>query len=64
MSRRTRVLAGDTEEELSDYRVVLSCMRRRLEGYGMTDALRRLEMLDDAILEAIRQKQSAPRTLN
>jgi hypothetical protein len=41
------------EEELSDYRVLLACMRKRLEGYGMADALERLEELDNALLEAI-----------
>jgi hypothetical protein len=41
------------EDELSDYRVLLSCMRKRLEGYGMADALQRLEELDNALLEAI-----------
>ena len=49
-------IASDTntsEEELTDYRVVLSCMRRRFEGYGMLDALERLEKLDAAIFQAI-----------
>jgi hypothetical protein len=55
----------DTEEELSDYRVLLSCMRKRLEGYGMTDALERLERLDAAIFQAILEGTAPPsRTLN
>ncbi len=44
---------GGNEEELSDYRVLLACMRRRLEGYGMANALQRLEELDNALLQAI-----------
>jgi len=54
MSRKTNLSPeGDNQEELSDYRVLLSCMRKRLEGYGMLEALERLEKLDDAILQAI-----------
>jgi hypothetical protein len=41
------------EEELSDYRVLLACIRKRLEGYGMAEALERLEELDNALVEAI-----------
>jgi hypothetical protein len=41
------------EEELSDYRVLLACIRKRLEGYCMAEALERLEELDNALLEAI-----------
>ena len=44
---------GGNEEELSDYRVLLACMRKRLENYGMADALERLEQLDNALLQAI-----------
>ena len=44
---------ASTEEELSDYRIVLSCMRKRFEGYGLLDALERLEKLDAAIFQAI-----------
>lgn len=43
----------DSREELSDYREVLDCMRRRLEKYGMIEALEPLERLDDALLRAI-----------
>lgn len=52
-STNTELHGGETEEELSDYRVLLSCIRKRLESYGMTEALERLERLDDAILQAI-----------
>jgi len=56
----------DEEEELSDYRVVLSCIRKRLARYGMTEAMERLERLDDAIVQAImdRAMRSASRLLN
>jgi len=50
----------DEEEELSDYRIVLSCIRKRFERYGMTDALERLERLDDAILQAIMERGPRP----
>ncbi len=55
-----------SEEELSDYRVVLSCMRKRFEGYGMLDALERLEKLDAAIFQAILDRLPPPimRTVN
>ena len=57
---------ASSEDELSDYRVLLSCMRKRLERYGMFEALDRLERLDDAIAEAICSRQSMPNapTLN
>lgn len=50
----------DPDEELSDYREVLSCIRKRLERYGLTEALERLESLDDAILQAILDKVAPP----
>ena len=54
MSSKDMALGTATsEEELSDYRTVLSCMRRRFEGYGMLEALDRLEKLDAAIFQAI-----------
>jgi hypothetical protein len=55
-----------SEEELSDYRTVLSCMRKRFEGYGMLDALERLERLDAAIFQAILDGLPPPdfRTIN
>jgi hypothetical protein len=54
MSRKNTTLETPSgEEELSDYRLVLSCMRKRFEGYGMLDALDRLEKLDAAIFQAI-----------
>ncbi len=58
--------APSSEEELSDYRIVLSCMRRRFEGYGMLDALERLEKLDAAIFQAILDRLPPPnvRTIN
>ena len=54
------------EEELSDYRVLLACMRKRLENYGMADALARLEQLDNALLQAIVENQpiELPPTVN
>lgn len=56
----------DENEELSDYRVVLSCIRNRLEKYGMNEALERLERLDDALLRAIveRLESAGPVTIN
>lgn len=51
-----------TGDDLSDYRVLLSCMRKRFEGYGMLEALDRLERLDDAILEAILDGLQPPLT--
>lgn len=50
----------EEEEELSDYRVVLSCIRKRLARYGMTEALERLERLDDAIVKAIMDRGIQP----
>ena len=50
----------EEEEELSDYRVVLSCIRKRLARYGMTEALERLERLDDAIVKAIVDRGMRP----
>ncbi|HVU20482.1 MAG TPA: hypothetical protein VHE09_07090 [Rhizomicrobium sp.] len=50
-----------TEDELSDYRTVLSCMRKRFEGYGMFDALETLEKLDAAIFQAILDGLPPPR---
>jgi hypothetical protein len=57
---------ASSEEELTDYRVLLACMRKRLEGYGMADALERLEELDNALLVAIAEGRmfAAPPTLN
>lgn len=50
---------ADSREELSDYREVLDCMRRRLEKYGMVEALEPLERLDDALLRAIVERLPA-----
>jgi hypothetical protein len=50
----------EEDEELSDYRVVLDCIRKRLERYGMTEALERLERLDDAIVQAIMDRGFPP----
>ena len=57
---------ASSEEELSDYRIVLSCMRRRFEGYGLLDVLERLEKLDAAIFQAILDGLPPPseRTIN
>jgi hypothetical protein len=52
----------ETGEELSDYRILLSCMRKRFVGYGMLEALERLERLDDAILEAILDRHEPVQT--
>jgi hypothetical protein len=54
------------EEELGDYRLVLSCMRKRFEGDGMLEALERLEKLDAAIFQAIldRLPPRPARTIN
>jgi hypothetical protein len=52
--------ANGSEEELSDYRVVLSCMRKRLRECGMTLALQRLDELDRALQEAIAEGRMAP----
>jgi hypothetical protein len=49
-----------TEEDLSDYRLFLSCMRKRLEIYGMLEALDRLERLDSAIMRAIAERRPRP----
>ena len=57
-------LLDDHAEELSDYRVLLACIRKRLESYGMIDALQSLEQLDHAILQAIVEQEPQLRTLN
>ena len=49
--------SNDNREDLSDYRVLLSCMRSRFVRYGLIDALERLERLDDAILRAIVERE-------
>jgi len=54
----------DHAEELSDYRVLLGCIRKRLESYGMIDALQSLEQLDHAILQAIVEQEPESRTIN
>lgn len=43
----------ETDEELADYRVVLSCIRKRLERYGMLEAVESLKRLDHQLLQAI-----------
>jgi len=50
----------EPDEELADYREVLSCIGRRLERYGLTEALERLESLDHAILQAIMDRVPGP----
>jgi hypothetical protein len=57
-------LLDDHAEELSDYRVLLACIRKRLESYGMIDALQSLEQLDHAILQAIVEQEPQLRTIN
>jgi hypothetical protein len=66
MSYTTLSPEDGNEEELSDYRVLLACMRKRLEGYGMADALERLEQRDNALLQAIVENQpiERPPTIN
>ena len=54
---------NDTEE-LSDYRILLGCIRRRLKIHGLTEALDSLERLDRAILQAIVEQEMEFRTLN
>jgi len=49
------------EEELSDYRILLSCMRRRLEARAMTEALDLVDQLDDAISRGISTERPRPR---
>jgi hypothetical protein len=62
MSRSTTLSPeGGNEEELSDYRILLACIRKRLEGYGMAKALQRLEALDNALLQAIIENQPIER---
>jgi hypothetical protein len=51
---------SSSEEELSDYREVLSCMRRRFEARGMFDAMDLVEQLDDAISQAITDRRPRP----
>lgn len=48
------------EEEISDYRVVLSCMRKRFETHGMFDAADLVEQLDNAISQAIANRRPRP----
>ncbi len=55
---------NDDAEELSDYRILLACIRKRLRTYGLTEALESLERLDHAILEAIVEQEMAFRTIN
>ena len=57
-------LMDDHADELSDYRILLACLRKRLESYGMMDALRSLEQLDNAILQAIVEQEPEARTIN
>jgi len=51
---------SSSEEEISDYRVVLSCMRKRFEAHGMHDAADLVEQLDDAISQAIANRRPRP----
>jgi hypothetical protein len=61
MSKNADALdTATSEEELGDYRLVLSCMRKRFEGYGMLEALERLERLDAAIFDAILDRLPLP----
>jgi hypothetical protein len=54
----------DDEEELSDYRILLGCIRKRLKTRGLADAVESLERLDHAILEAILERETGLRTIN
>ncbi|HTT99507.1 MAG TPA: hypothetical protein VMF58_15775 [Rhizomicrobium sp.] len=49
-----------TEEELSDYLLVLTCMRKRFEAHAMLEALDRLEKLETAISRAIVDRRPPP----
>jgi hypothetical protein len=60
----TASLLDDHAEELLDYRILLGCIRKRLESYGMIDALLSLEQLDHAILQAIVEQEPQSRTIN
>ena len=60
----TLSIMDDHAEELADYRVLLGCIRKRLESYGMIDALQSLEQLDYAILRAIVEQEPEGRTIN
>ena len=55
---------NDDTEELSDYRILLACIRRRLKTHGLTEALDNLERLDRAILQAIVEQEMEFRTIN
>ena len=55
---------SDDAEELSDYRILLACIRRRLKTYGLTEAIENLERLDHAILQAILEQEMELRTIN
>jgi len=57
----TALDSSSGEEEISDYRVVLSCMRKRFEAHGMFDAMDLVEQLDDAISQAITERR--PRSI-
>ncbi|HWA90340.1 MAG TPA: hypothetical protein VG889_09915 [Rhizomicrobium sp.] len=65
MSKTCRLLP-EQDDLLSDTRVWLGAIRNRLVNFGLTDALERLERLDDAILQAIidRVKPETPLTLH
>jgi hypothetical protein len=61
MSRQNNTKeAITTEEELSDYRLVLTCMRKRFETYGMIEALDRLEKLDATLSREIAERRPRP----
>ena len=58
MSQQNNALETlSTEEELSDYRLFLSCMRKRFEAYGMLEALDRLDKLDTALSREIADRR-------
>lgn len=56
----TALDSSSSKEEISDYRVVLSCMRKRFEAYGMLDAMDLVEQLDDAIAQAVADRRPQP----
>ena len=55
---------SDDAEELSDYRILLACIGRRLKTYGLTEAVENLERIDHAIQRAIVKQEMEFRTIN
>jgi hypothetical protein len=62
--KKTAVGGPMDDEELSDYRILLGCIRKRLKTRGLADAVESLERLDHAILEAMLERETNLRTIN